>query len=244
MLRAKQPCDANADNLFVRFRSQSGCCPSADTECQYSFTVPDASTVTGITVIDCDGVSQALLLPAGLLASSVGALAIARALDDLIKSAGYASDPGGGSDFTYYETGTSNIIIFYGEAVISSVQQSAGGDIAVTAACTAAGSRCQYYLSWAGSTTPNFIVSGPDGSRTLTVLATLTPAANTAADVDTALTALVPASADVVVFENATPTPDVFEIYILAPNGYTFELGVTASEFTFAKSQCHPHFTT
>lgn len=236
MLRKLQPCDQNTTNLLQRFKNDTGCCSDSDAGCRYTFTVPDASTVTGLTVTNCAGETQALTLTAGLLASSVGPLAIARALLELILSAGYGTDERGAPTFDYFETGTDNVINFYGECPILSVQRSSGGDLSVTSACTAYNS-CRYYLAWPGGNAHNFIVDGTDNT-----LGDLTLSTHTAAEVKSALEALVPAGSRVYVYENATPTPDVYEIFIIAPYGSTFALGAAGSEVDFAKSNCHPDF--
>lgn len=232
MLRKIQPCDQNTGNTLQRFANDTGCCSDSSTACKYTVTIPDASTVTGITVTNCEGDTQALTLPANL-AGTVGALALARALYELIVQAGYGSDDRGAPAYSYYETGTDNVISFYGEAVILSVQRTSGGNLSITTACTEV-NRCQYYLAWPGGNGHHFIVNGTDNT-----LGDLTLSTHTAADVDTALSALVGANTDVVVYENATPTPDVYEIYIFAPYGSTFALGAGGSEVAFAESNCH-----
>ena len=236
MLRKIQPCDQNTNNLLQRFANDTGCCSDSSAGCRYTFTVPDASTVTGLTVTNCAGETQALTLPAGLLASSVGPLAIARALLELIVSAGYGTDERGAPTFDYLETGTDNVINFYGECPILSVQRSSGGDLTVTSACTEI-NRCHYYLAWPGGNAHHFIVDGADDT-----LGDLTLSTHTAADVKTALDALVPSSSQVWVYENATPNPDVYEIYIKAPYGSTFALGAAGSEVAFSESNCHPDY--
>ena len=236
MLRKIQPGDQNTNNALQRFANETGCCSDSSAGCRYTFTVPDASTVTGITVTNCEGSTQALTLPAGLLASSAGPLAICRALLELILSAGYGTDDRGAPTFDYFETGTDNVINFYGECPILSVQRTSGGNISVTTACDPV-NRCRYYLSWPGDNAHHFIVDGTDNT-----LGDLTLSTHTEADVKSALEALVPADSEVYVYENAAPTPDQYEIYIIAPYGSTFALGASGSEASFASSNCHPDY--
>ena len=232
MLRKIQPCDQNSGNTLQRFKNDTGCCSDSSVGCKYTVTIPDASTVTGITVTNCDGETQALTLETNLLASSAGTLELARALYALILEAGFADDQRGAPAFTYFKTGTDNVISFYGEAVILSVQRTSGGNLSITTACTEV-NRCQYYLAWPGGNAHHFIVDGTDNT-----LGDLTLSTHTAADVQTALDALLPSNSDVFVYENATPTPDVYEIYIFAPYGSTFALGAGGSEVDFAVSNC------
>lgn len=236
MLRKIQPCDQNTGNTLQRFVNDSGCCGDASTACKYTVTIPDASTVTGITVTNCDGDSQALTLETNLLASSAGTLELARALYALIVQAGYGDDKSNTPAYSYFKTGTDNVISFYGEAVILSVQRTSGGNLSITTACDAV-NRCQYYLAWPGGNAHHFIVNDTDNT-----LGDLTLSTHTAADVKSALEALVPADSEVFVYENATPTPDQYEIYIFAPYGTTLALGASGSEVDFAVSNCRPDF--
>lgn len=228
MFRAIAPTDQNADNLHKVFASQSGCCPEADfTECKYSITLPNASTVTGLTLVGADGASVAKVLATNVGVTADGAHTVVAALMGLINDAGYEHDHGEVPAYRIIASGSNTIIEFFGEAVITSLQRTSGGDIAATATCTRTGI-CTFFYAWPGSaTTSTVTINGVDAT-----LASFTLAGNTAAEVLAALEALAnwPTTATTTVVETAT----AFEITITDIATQTFSLAGA----DFERSDC------
>lgn len=233
MFRAFVTPDQNADNLHKRYQSQTGCCPPADlTECKYRFTIPNASTITGITFTDASGVSVAKTLASNLGVTADGAKAVVRGLKALIESGGFEHD--GDQIVPAYRitaSGSDTIVDFFGEAVIASIQRTSGGDLTPTVTCNRVG-LCTFFYAWPGSdATSTFTVNGVDAT-----LAALTLAGNTAANVVSALEGAAnwPTTADVTVAETGT----AFEITItdVATNRYSLD-GVN-----FQRDDCQADF--
>ena len=217
MFRAIVTPDQNADNLHKRYQSQTGCCPPADlTECKYRFTIPNASTVTGITFTDASGVSVAKTFT-GVGVTANGAKTVVRALKAAIESGGFEHD----ADqvvpaYRITASGSDTIVDFFGEVVIASIQRTSGGNLTPTVTCNRVGI-CTFFYAWPGSaSTSTFTVNGVDAT-----LAALTLAGNTAANVVSALEGAAnwPTTADVAVVETGT----AFEITItdVATNRYS-----------------------
>ena len=219
MFRAIVTPDQNADNLHKRYQSQTGCCPPADlTECKYRFTIPNASTVTGITFTDASGVSVAKTFT-GVGVTANGAKTVVRALKAAIESGGFEHD----ADqvvpaYRITASGSNTIVDFFGEVVIASIQRTSGGDLTPTVTCDRVGI-CTFFYAWPGSASSStFTVNGVDAT-----LAALTLAGNTAANVVSALEGAAnwPTTADVAVVETGT----AFEITItdVATNRYSLD---------------------
>lgn len=223
---------ANADNLIDALAFSQGCCPDADlTECKYRFTIPNASTITGITLIGADGVSVAKVLTTNLGVTANGATTLVRALKVLIESAGYVNDANRTPAYRITASGTNTIVDFFGEATLSSIQRTSGGNLTPTVTCTRVG-KCTSTLIWEGSAaSTTFTVNSTDATLGAQVIGT-----DTAAQVKADIEALAnwPAAAILTVTEDATAY--TLSIYDVSGNRYYLE------GTQFGKGNCQPDY--
>lgn len=223
---------ANADNLIDALAYSQGCCPDTDlTECKYRFTIPNASTITGITLIGADGVSVAKVLTTNLGVTANGATTLVRALKVLIESAGYVNDANRTPAYRITASGSNTIVDFFGEATLSSIQRTSGGNLTPTVTCNRVG-KCTSVLVWPGSaSSTTFTVNSTDAT-----LATHQIGTESAATLKAAIEALGnwPAGAVLTVTEDSEAY--TISIYDIAGNRYY--LGGTQ----FSKGNCQPDY--
>jgi hypothetical protein len=216
--------DQNAANFFKVQDTESGCCGAAQTACKYRVVVATASAAfTALTFKDRNGDDKTVTF-----ASASGVANIKAAIEATIEAEGYED---GYNDFEnrytpavkVFTESTDTIIEVTGECQLVSITNGSGAQ-AFTSYCTQF-TRATFYLAWAGNASAvPFVYNGTSNNITQ-------PFANTATQVDTAITALVPALASVgasvvSVVKNATTSK--FEITIIADSSATMSLEGTA----------------
>lgn len=223
---------ANADNLIDALAFSQGCCPDADlTECKYRFTIPNASTITGITLIGADGVSVAKVLTTNLGVTANGATTLVRALKVLIESAGYVNDANRTPAYRISTSGSNTIVDFFGEATLSSIQRTSGGNLTPTVTCNRVG-KCTFTLVWPGSASATtFTVNSVDASLAAHVIGTAS-----AATLKASIEALANWPAAAVLTVTADSEAYTLSIYYLAMTRFSLEGD------SFSQSDCKPDY--
>lgn len=223
---------ANADNLMEPLAFSQGCCPDADlTECKYRFTIPNASTITGITLTDASGTSVAKTLTSNLGVTADGATTLVRALKVLIESAGYVNDANRTPAYRITASGSNTIVDFFGEAVIASIQRTSGGNLTPTVTCNRVG-KCTFTLVWPGSAdSTTFTVNSVDATLAAHEIGT-----DSAATLKAAIEALAnwPAAAVLTVTEDSEAY--TLSIYYLAMTRFSLDGD------SFSQSDCKPDY--
>lgn len=213
--------DQNANNLVKVYGTDSGCCAeSSNTVCKYEATVATSATVTALVMKDVDG-SAVTKTFTGV----VGGANVVPALRAALNDESYEDDGKLPVDVSYRISGSNTIYTIVGEAEVTSLTRT-GGSSSFTATCNEIG-MCTFYAEWAGGNAKVFQVN-----ETENTLADLTFSTASAADVDTALTAVLPANSSAVVVKN--DDDDVFEITITSPANNQFTIDGTA----FTRSDC------
>lgn len=214
----------NAANTFKLYEGDICCTDLADA-CQYDIVIPTANAVNNIiykrTAAD-DAVTKTFS-PAVTGAANVKA-AITAALTS------YEDDGTLPVGVTSYTDGTNTVYQITGKIIIVSMLHNTSTTVTATQKCSEIG-RCTYTGTYAGGTGDTFTVNGAD-----VTLGALTYAGTTAAQMDTAIAAEVPAGTVVAVVKNTSP--ETFTITLIADQGSTF--AIDGSDFV--ESDCGPGF--
>lgn len=220
MYKRLTPKDGNPSNFFQNEDRESGCCIAGLTACKYRVVVATASAeFTALTFKDRNGDNKTTTF-----ATASGVAGIKAAVEAAIEADGYRD---GYNDFEnrytpavkVFTESTNTIIEVTGECQLVSITNGSG-DQNFTSYCTQF-TRATFYLAWAGNASAvNFVYNGTSSPITQ-------PFSNTATQVDTAITALVPALASVgtsVVSVVKNITTSKFEITIIADSSATMSL--------------------
>lgn len=214
----------NAANFFKVYDGDICCTDLADA-CQYDIVIPTANAVNNIIYkrTAADAAVTKTFSPAVTGAANVKA-AITAALTS------YEDDQTLPIGVTSYTDGTNTVYQITGKIVIVSMLHNTVTTVTATEKCTEIG-RCTYTGTYAGGTSDVFTVNGTD-----VTLGALTYAGTTAAQMDTAIAAAVPAGTVVAVVKNTEP--ETFTITLIATQGSTF---VLAGD-DFVESDCGPGY--
>ena len=219
--------DQNANNLVKLYEGDTGCCPDLAAECQYDVVIPTANAVNNIIfkrTAAGDSVtktfSPAVTGAANVKAAILAALAVEGYENDGVLPVGVDS----------YTDGTNTVYRITGSLVVVSMLHNTVTTVTATQKCDRVG-RCTYFALYPGGTGDIFIVNGVE-----ITLGALTYAGTTAAQMETAIAAEVPAGTVVAVVKDTDP--ETFEITLIADQGSTFE--IDAVEFT--ESDCGPGY--
>jgi hypothetical protein len=217
----------NANNLVKLYEGDTGCCPDLAAECQYDVVIPTANAVNNIIfkrTAAGDSVTKTFS-PAVTGASNVKAAILAA-----LAVEGYENDGVLPVGVDSYTDGTNTVYRITGSLVVVSMLHNTSTTVTATQKCDRVG-RCTYTGTYAGGTGSTFTVNGTD-----VTLGALTYAGTTAAQMDTAIAAAVPAGTVVAVVKNTSP--ETFTITLIADQGSTF---VLAGD-DFVESDCGPGY--
>lgn len=215
----------NANNTLKVYTSNDVCCSGLPGECQFDIVIPTANAVNNVifkrTAADA-AVTKTF--------TATGATAVLAALNTAFAAEGYEDDGDTPVGITSYTDGTNTVYQITGSLIVVSMLHNTNTTVAATQKCTRI-ARCTYSANWAGGNAKTFSVNGTD-----TVLGDLTFASHTAAQVDTALSALVPAGAVVAVVKNTDTS--LYEIKIYAGADQVFVI----DSVDFVASNCGPGY--
>ena len=217
----------NANNLVKLYEGNTGCCPDLDAECQYDVIIPTANAVNNIIfkrTASGDSVTKTFS-PA-----VTGAANVIPAILAALAEEGYENDGVLPVGVDSYTDGTNTVYRITGSLVVVSMLHNSVTTVTATQKCDRVG-RCTYFATYAGGTGDIFIVNGVE-----ITLGALTYADTTAAQMETAIAAQVPAGTVVAVVKDTDP--ETFEITLIADQNSTFEIDGT--EFT--ESDCGPGY--
>ena len=219
--------DQNANNLVKLYEGNTGCCPDLDAECQYDVIIPTANAVNNIIfkrTAAGDSVTKTFS-PA-----VTGAANVIPAILAALAEEGYENDGQLPVAVDSYVDGSNTVYRITGSLIIVSMLHNAVTTVTATQKCDRVG-RCTYFALYPGGSGDIFIANGVE-----ITLGALTYAGTTAAQMETAIAAQVPAGTVVAVVKDTDP--ETFEITLIADQGYTFE--IDGVEFT--ESDCGPGY--
>lgn len=217
----------NANNLVKLYEGNTGCCPDLDAECQYDVIIPTANAVNNIIFKrTASGDSATKTFSPAV----TGAANVIPAILAALAEEGYENDGVLPVGVDSYTDGTNTVYRITGSLVVVSMLHNSVTTVTATQKCDRVG-RCTYFATYAGGTGDIFIVNGVE-----ITLGALTYADTTAAQMETAIAAQVPAGTVVAVVKDTDP--ETFEITLIADQNSTFEIDGT--EFT--ESDCGPGY--
>lgn len=217
----------NTNNTLKVYTSNDVCCSGLPGECQFDIVIPTANAVNNVifkrTAADAP-VTKTFPAPVTGMAN------VLAALNTALTAEGYEDDGDTPVGITAYTDGTNTVYQITGSLIVVSMLHNTNTTVAATQKCTRI-ARCTYKANWAGGNAKTFTANG-----TATVLGDLTFNTATAAQVDTALSALVPAGSVVAVVKNGTT--NLFEITIYSGANQEFNI----DSVDFVASNCGPGY--
>lgn len=217
----------NSANTFKVYESDNGCCNDVPSACQYDVVIPTANAVNNI-IFKRSSDSGATAVTKTFSPAVTGGANVVAAIKAALAAEGYENDDQTPIGVSSYVDGTNTVYQITGNIVVVSMLHNTSTTVTATQKCTETG-RCTYTNAYAGGNGDAFVVNG-----TSTNLGDLTYASTTAAQVDSALAALVPAGTAVTV----TKANNVFTIVIYANQGTT----LTLDGVDFTVTDCGPGF--
>jgi hypothetical protein len=233
MLKQISPEGANQNNAMKFYTLENGCCGDGLDACEYRVSVATSgATFNAITYKDREGVNKSTSF-----ANASGVAGIKAAIVAVAQAEGYEDANLDPSEYiagvAVAIDGSNTVISVTGEWQLVSITSTTLGAQSFTALCTSI-RRCAFTYSWAGGTAVPFVYNGTSTNITAVF------ASASASDVDTAITALVPAitGVEVVTVVKNTGTSR-FDITIQAVHnakitlaGDSFIKGVCVSDYT------------